>query len=464
MRSLFLKIFLWFWLSTAVALLVFLISVVITQSKPAVTNWRIAMGDAITIYAQMAVNAFEQGGKPSLKDYLERMEKSLSIHAVLFDHNGEELSGNVPPEGAAKLANVAAQTGEAAFDFSIKNRTTLIAQRVMAANGKYYVLVSLIPRGPGGLLAVSPSTWIFRLALVIISVGLVCYWLARYLTNPIIKLQKATRQLSAGDLTARTGLLSSKRRDELTDLGRDFDLMSERIESLITTQNRLIRDISHELRSPLTRLNIALALLRDQTGENAKAALDRCEREADRLNDMITQLLTLARLENSPEEVGKNLIDINAIISDITNDADFEARNRNCSVRFSSQSKCVIKGSQDLIRSAIENVVRNALRYTADGTEVNIELKEERTGNGLTAVIRVEDQGQGVPEEELSSIVQPFYRVAESRERKTGGAGLGLAITDRIVRLHEGNLSAMNAHQGGLIVEIRLPCNMDDQQ
>jgi two-component system sensor histidine kinase CpxA len=298
---------------------------------------------------------------------------------------------------------------------------------------------------------------LIRLFAIITVAGFVCFWLARYLANPIRKLGSATRALADGNLKVRVGSAVGGRRDEIAELAADFDMMAERIEALIDAQARLTRDISHELRSPLTRLSVALELARKKAEEDATEALDRIEREVNRLNEMIGQLLTLTRVETGTDRIQKVPVDLADLIAGVVEDAEFEAQGRNCSVSFSFDEEIPIAGVRDLLRSAIENVVRNGIRHTRQGTAVEITLGRIKQDSDVFAVVRTRDHGQGVPEEVIPELFQPFYRAGEARERSTGGAGLGLAIAERAVRLHGGTIKAANADEGGLIVEIRLP-------
>jgi two-component system sensor histidine kinase CpxA len=272
-----------------------------------------------------------------------------------------------------------------------------------------------------------------------------------------VRLREVARQVAAGDLSARVGPPLSRRGDELTDLGRDFDLMASRIEALIGAQRRLIRDISHELRSPLARLGVALDLARKRAGPKAAGHLARIEREADRLSEMINQLLSLSYAETVGEGPGNDAVDLGLLVREVADDADYEARSRGGSVELTSCGECVTVGRRALLRSAVENIVRNAVRHGPHGAAVRVTLRRESEGLRSYAVIEVLDQGPGVPESSLSEIFRPFYRVDDSRSRQTGGAGLGLAITDRAVQLHGGTVVASNLPAGGFLVAIRLP-------
>ncbi len=249
----------------------------------------------------------------------------------------------------------------------------------------------------------------------------------------------------------------AKRHDEIGQLGRDFNLMAERLESMVRAQHRLLGDISHELRSPLARLGVALGLARQRSGNEANGALDRIERESENLNEMISQLLILTRLESGTDGRKRTDVDLAALLREVADDADFEARSINRIVQVVMADKCSISGVEELLRSAVENVVRNAVRYTPEGTAVEVTLRHRNGAGDNFAVITVRDRGKGVPEEALDKIFRPFYRTEDARDRQSGGGtGLGLAITERAVRLHGGTVKATNASDGGLAVEMKL--------
>jgi two-component system sensor histidine kinase CpxA len=241
-------------------------------------------------------------------------------------------------------------------------------------------------------------------------------------------------------------------------LVRDFDAMAERLEMLVKAQSRLINDISHELRSPLARLNVALGLARQRAGVESTDMLDRIELEASRLNELIGRILTLARLEDGEQRVPQTPVPLGELVAGIAEDAEFEAQERHCHVHtVIPEGDWGVRGNDSLLHSAVENVVRNAIRYTQEGSSVEIELTGEKRPGGAEVVLRVSDSGPGVPEDALGKLFEPFYRLDDARGRLTGGVGLGLAITERAVRFHGGKVSAFNRAGGGLMVEIRLP-------
>ncbi|HEY8461494.1 MAG TPA: ATP-binding protein [Blastocatellia bacterium] len=457
MRSLFLKIFFWFLAAVGVIVAALIATLATTEPAPLAARWREATGAALHFYARTAVETLERDGREGVDSYLKRLEGDSVIRAMLIDGHKREVTGRAIAEGALELAVRAMASDRTEMSFT--GRRTLAARGAVDSRGNRYALALELPGGP--LRSVFRPRFRFlpwRLVVVLLAAAFVCYWLARYLASPVMKLRAATRRVAGGDLKARVGPAMGNRRDELADLGRDFDLMAERIESLVTAQHRLVSDISHELRSPLARLGVALELARQRAGDEAKGPLDRIEREADRLNELIEQLLTLSKLEIGNQSAPNRPVDLEPLVRQIASDADFEARDRNRAARVVASESCVAVGSEELLRRAIENVVRNAARYTAENTEVEISLARESTSQ---AVITVRDHGPGAPESSLADIFRPFYRVADARDRRTGGAGLGLAITERAVKLHGGTVSAYNAPAGGLIVEIKLPLAPD---
>jgi len=226
----------------------------------------------------------------------------------------------------------------------------------------------------------------------------------------------------------------------------------------VKAQSRLLNDISHELRSPLARLNVALGLARQRASVESADMLDRIELEASRLNELIGRILTLARLEDGEQRVPQTPVPLGELVANIAEDAEFEAQERHCHVHTAiPPGDWGVRGNDSLLHSAVENVVRNAIRYTAEGSSVEIGLTCEERSGGAEAVLKVSDSGPGVPEDSLAKLFEPFYRLDDARGRLTGGVGLGLAITERAVRFHGGKVSAFNRAEGGLMVEIRLP-------
>jgi two-component system sensor histidine kinase CpxA len=283
--------------------------------------------------------------------------------------------------------------------------------------------------------------------------GLICFRLTRHITSPLFELGRGAEAIAAGNLAARVPEGIRSRRDEIGRLGRDFDRMAARLESLVDGHKRLLGDVSHELRSPLSRLLVALGLTRRANAEEIPELLDRIALEARRLDTLIGQLLTLSRIDNGSHATVVSSIDLTALVHDVVADADFEARAQSRRVVVAAFEECTVSGSEELLRSAIENIVRNGVRYTPEQTTVDVSIRRDRD----RAVVRVRDRGPGVPEDMLSEIFLPFRRVQTSAETLNEGSGLGLAIAQRAVAANGGRIVAMNGADGGLVVEIELP-------
>jgi two-component system sensor histidine kinase CpxA len=277
-----------------------------------------------------------------------------------------------------------------------------------------------------------------------------CYFISRYLTKPLHMLGQAAANIAEGHLDTRVDPSLKNRTDEIADLARDFDRMAERIEALITGQRRLLGDVSHELRSPLSRLMVALSLVKQGPAEEVTENLERIALEARRLDTLIGQLLALTRIDSGVDRGSPAVFDLTNLVQEVASDGDFEARARNRSVVIKDAAGCSLSGYEELLRSAVENVVRNAIRHTAEGTAVEIALQVSNS----RALLRVRDHGPGVPESMVTEIFLPFRRVTNGNPE---GAGLGLAIAERAVNVHRGTIRAMNASPSGLIVEIDLP-------
>jgi len=454
-RGIFIKIYLSFWLATVLAVGAGMgIDRLAEFGPPHIAGSQHALGLVLSTFGPAALKYHMDGDEDGLADFGEEVRESTGVDAYLL-HEENTLDDLSLPDDVAAVAVRARQTGKREFSF-VNDKAVLVLPLRAEDNTRYYVmgLVSPLAVAPG---RPSPSLGLFRLLMVLAISGGVCYVLARYLTSPVIKLTEATRRIAGGDLTVRVAKDIGKRQDELAGLARDFDHMAERVESLMAQQRQLIGDISHELRSPLARLNVALELARCKAGKETVPALNRIETEAGSLDEMIGQLLALTRLETGIEANKVEKVNLADLVTEIADDADFEAHARSCEVRLLECATCRVAGDEELLRRAIENVVRNAVRYTNEGTTIDVALRLTGEGPESWAEISVRDYGQGVPEAALAELFRPFYRVSTARERQSGGTGLGLAITQRAVTLHRGSVTISNCVDGGLIAVIRLP-------
>jgi signal transduction histidine kinase len=486
MKSLFLKIFLSFWAALALSLvLAIVVTIALRPTRHGIEN------QAPQTLAE-AVNAYQTSGQRGVHDYLEELFRTQHVRAFVFDPAGHELSGrHVPswiedsrvggtqsgpsesgssPVGSSPAGSL--QSGPPRSGLSRHHSwiDNLLPDRIMrqalTLDGKRYTLVLELPPGPRAFFGPKDVP---LLGIAVFLSGLVCYLLSWSVTSPVTRLRKAAQSLAAGDLSARTGAPKGGRGDELTELMRDFDRMAERIEGLVESQSRLVKDVSHELRSPLARLSVALGLARQRAASEVapevapelELSLNRIELEADRLNQLIQRLLTISRLESGTDGLQKTMLSLRELVEQVARDAEYETPGRGCRVTTpaaDAADEFLVEADPDLLRSAVENAVRNATRYTAEGTTVEVRLERQQAANGEKEIIvRVLDSGPGVPDEALQKIFEPFYRLDDARNRQTGGAGLGLSIADRAIRLHGGQLRASNRKEGGLQVEIRIP-------
>lgn len=453
--NLFVKIFLWF-----LAALVLMVAVVVflnwtVQTEPVVSRWRVNVTNTMTIYAQTAAQIYAAEGEEGLGKFLERIRKPENIGEVdLIGENGKVwMSQGVAAEQYKDLVARALASDGVAIESIPEAATSVSATKFTLENGERYVLIVRWERPKfTPFFGESPLRYV-RYGLLLFTALVLCWLLAKYLASPIGKLRRATQRFADGDLSTRVAGKLGRRRDELASLAKDFDVMAERIESLITSQQRLSRDVSHELRSPLARMNVALEIAKQKSnGENA-SFFQRIESESQRLNDMISRLLTLSKLESGVKDFDRRDLNLRSLVEQVAADADFEANAKNRSVEVVRADDCRVVGSDSLIRSAVENVLRNAIRYTKEGTAVEVSLVST---NGH-ATVSIVDHGEGVPEAELANLFKPFYRVGEARDRGSGGTGLGLAIADHAIRAHDGKISAAN-NGDGLTVEIVLDC------
>jgi two-component system sensor histidine kinase CpxA len=459
MKTLFAKIFIWFFLSLAVMILAsYGMSRLAEMQRPesVVRHW----GDPFRIHAEYAREALARDGREGLLRALGRMDAESRLHSYVIDRGGRELRGLPYPEGLDRLAReVLAGRG---MGFLEMDRRPYFAYSLGGgADLDSSVLVLAPPPGPGRhepfRLPRHRSTII--IGLIVIG-GFLCYALARYVTSPVKRLRHAVRKLASGDLSARFEENRAMGEDELSSLGRDFNRMAERIESLVLSHRQLLRDVSHELRSPLARIRVALGLAQQQADPTQAQLLARIEHEAERLETLIAQVLTLSRLESGAGATTREPFDLGELVDGIAEDARFEAVAKGVEVLVTgAQDAMTVNGEVSVARSAIENVVRNAIRVSAAGSAVEIELglRSDPEAARVRAVLRVLDRGPGVPEAELERIFEPFTRGEKARERMSGGVGLGLAIARRGIESHGGTILARAREGGGLVIEMEIP-------
>jgi two-component system sensor histidine kinase CpxA len=449
--KLFWRIFLSFWLATILMLAAVLVAGEFWPSSFPGERGAIFKPELMTSVLTGAVNTYEVHGAAA---FIAEVRKATGVSygaLCLIDQNGNALvKDGVCPPFWSQLANNALQKGS--MEVIRPGLRMEFAFPIRSATGKPYVAVLTTLEARRRLLR--PHFW-FNLSVAVVPAALVCIALSLYLTRPITRLRATAQRLAEGDLAARSSPHRITRRDELGDLARDFDMMAGRIQQLMTAQRRFVTDVSHELGAPLTRMHLAQALLRRENAERKSAALDRIERETDKLSNLVQQLLLLAGLEagRCPAET-LTPVSLQSLCKNIIEDASFVAEHSNCRIAGSREDVTLLAYPQ-LLRRAIDNVLRNAVRYTSPGSEVllNCSADEERK----TVIVEVLDSGPGVPDSMLPDIFLPFFRTSPGRESDSGGTGLGLAIASEAIRMHDGSITARNRQCGGLQVIMTLP-------
>jgi signal transduction histidine kinase len=441
MHSLYWRIFLAFWVALTL-ILVGTVTVAVSATAHRTDRPWVQRGQ---LYAQ-AARAFESGGPPALKNWLQSLGGEPFSRTFVVGPAGQEILGRrLPP--ATSAGGAIAPIGGAL---------------VLVAPGgdTYHVVVGPVRDSPRlfGELEL-PGVPLSILAIALVVSGGACFFLARYLAAPVDRLRLATRQMAAGDLNVRVLPALRGRQDDLGLLAADLDLMAERLRQLLEAKQQLLRDVSHELRSPLARLQLALSLARRDEG-SAERHLARIACEADRLEQLIARTLKLVRLERPAHALELLRVDVGELLRGIASDVAIEADAQGCFVTVQIYGTLAASGDPELLRSAFENVIRNAVRYSPVGALVAVNGRLARAAGAAEESIEVtvRDYGPGVPDKDLPLIFEPFYRVEAAREhRSSGGEGLGLAIAARAVTLHGGTISARNPPGGGLAVTVLLP-------
>jgi two-component system sensor histidine kinase CpxA len=449
MRSLYWKIFISFWLATI--LIIFTTAWVINHivQKSSLPAQEQLFMDS---YANAAVATYESGRQAALIKWLNKIGISRHMSIYLLTSTGEVIGTQRAPANVKQIAENLLQ--DQLSEGILKSDKLIVSHEILSTSGIFYRLAAVSEKPIYHFVDVPWTGLALRLTLAIFISGLICYLLSRYLTLPLRSLGLAAKSIATGKLNTRVGPLRGHYNDEIAQLSNEFDRMAEQLETLVHSKERLLQDISHELRSPLARLHIAIELGRNKTKQLADLEFDRMELECSRLNVLITEILDFARLEKSTIVLNLTEIELSQVLLNIINDANYEVGEKAPRVKAATMEPCCLLLDERLIHRAIENVVRNALHYSPETEHVTISLTHDETQKQV--YIDVSDKGPGVPEDQLDRIFNPFYRVDTSRTKKTGGYGLGLAIAFRAIQLHQGRIMAVNNAHGGLLVRIIL--------
>ena len=450
MHSLYWRIFRSFWLA-----IVLILAGTVTVAVSAAIQRRdevpwVQRGE---LFAQ-ADDAFETGGPDALREWLESIATDPAFaRTYVVGPNGRDMLDRtlphflrqVPLNGRTKHGGKTVHSGAIA---PVGGALVLVAPD----GSTYHVVIGPLHEHPllFGELQL-PAVAAATLAIALLVSTVICFFLTRHLVGPIDRLRQATREMTAGNLSVRMLPRLKGRQDDLALLAADFDTMAERVQSLLESKQQLLRDVSHELRSPLTRLQLALSLARREDG-GVERQLTRIANEADRLEQLIARILKLVRLERPASALQGVPVDVSKLLQVISQDVSIEAEARSCTVSVHADTGLEVAGDPELLRSAFENVVRNAVRFGPSGSAVVV-----TAGRRDWIEVTVRDHGPGVPEKDLKLIFEPFYRVDSARDRAGGGEGLGLAIAARAIAVHGGSIEAHNVPDGGLEVAMRLP-------
>lgn len=461
MRRLFWRIFAAFWLAMVVLVLAMVWITTRnfeTEKIPGldVTRLQATMDDQLARVAR----DLRRNGPDGPHRWLRASDERGPVRLYLLDEQGRDLLDRRVPSEAAEAARTALlglDPADPMRSAPAEPDSDRIRQRlVILRDGRRYAAVAVFDGSSfGRLLYHRPFAFWSHIGMALLVSTLVSGLLAYYVAHPIGRIRTSMRRFAEGDLDARVGRLRFGRSTEMTGLAGEFDRMAERIRALVDNNRRLVRDVSHELRSPLARLRVALELAREGDPGEARRSLDRIEREADRLEAMLAQAIELSRLETA-HEPRRERVALDELVDHAIRNADYEGALRERKVVQTATAPIRLQGAPDALYSAVENIIRNALAYTADGSTVEVALLRDAADPALARIV-VRDHGPGVPENELKRIFEPFYRTDAARTRSSGGTGLGLAIARRAVVNHGGHIIACNAEGGGLEVTISLP-------
>jgi two-component system sensor histidine kinase CpxA len=432
MRSIFGKILLWSLATFALSLIAFWMTsqALLRRAVPPHDFFRATL----ELQLDEVILDYEEGGPERLAAKLGRLDSAYHVRHHLTDNQGRDLVTGIDRSAIVENAKSSVERTPGA--------ESVLAHVRGSRDGRYRFIVFVPKR-------FEPPSFLPYFASIVLVIVLLCYILAVHLGRPLRRLRAIVERFGHGDLTARA---QSTRLDEIGQVSRAFDQMADRIETLLAAERRLLQDVSHELRSPLARLGFAVELAR--TSEDHASALDRIKKEGDRLSCLVDELLQLTTLEGDPQARGFEPLSLDDLLHGLVDDCEIEAKAKDARVFLHREatSALMTEGDPVLLHRAFENILRNAIRHTPEGTAIEVVL----SSTGQSAIVAVRDYGPGVPDQFLSSIFEPFVRVEGDRSRSSGGVGLGLSIARRAIELHHGTVNARNASPG-LLMTIELP-------
>jgi two-component system sensor histidine kinase CpxA len=444
---LFWKIFLPFWILQT-CIMLFLAYRVHASFGPDRPWWVQPERRAVPALARYSAWRYSKNGQDGLRELFHDITLNNRSAYWLFDDKMNELSGSALPSDAPEAIQRAFQNE----GIATTRHGTFIAEKTSDSKGRNYIFVGEFFSPP--LLRSLPGSVLLAILFTSLLTSLLCAALAQYITRPILRLRDAAHAIARGNLDARAGLSGSTRRDEIADLVKDFDTMAGEIRDLVQSNKRMLMGASHDLRSPISRIRVALSLASTAPEPERNELLGRIEVELLRLNGMIEQILTVARLESGQLKPISEPLSLNRVIGEAVEDARFEASQSDVEVVYDENwPEVIVSGDENMLRSAFENVLRNAIFYS--GVDGSVQLSVAMVQG--VAKVSVRDNGPGVPDGALPKLFDPFYRVDDARGTATGGSGLGLSIVSGAVKFHSGSVRACNLQPHGLEIIIELP-------
>ncbi len=439
MSALYRRLLLWFCLANVITLLV---SVALTERVA-----RYAYGGELDwpALAQSADASYIKGGRQALEEWLGTMRHEERMQGGLYENGNSLLDSQVPPPLMHHLPQL---LGSDSIVLRPVPDLLLVGQKVVGSDGVPRQLV--LVRVPHTAHARLELLLTVQIGLSLLVIGIVGWWVARSIARPVAALQQVAHRMASGDLSARVGGDYSKARDELGLLAREFDHMAARIEALVAHERGVLQDVSHELRSPLARLQLILELARQESGGGGAQHFSRAEHEVARLDLLIGELLALSRMEADLPGMTREPVDLAALAGECLAEARLDADAHGVRLLLEAPEPLETSGNPQLLARALDNLLSNGIKFGAGG-----ELRLRLARNGERAELSVRDHGPGVPEAEMQKLFRPFFRGANAARAE--GHGLGLAIVERIARAHGGAVSAANAEGGGLRLTLSLP-------
>jgi two-component system sensor histidine kinase CpxA len=441
MPRLFWKLFLTLWLSImAFAVVVSWINQSVIQQQE-IEKPGLGFDANMNRFKARLMREMGQGNEQRINRTLRELPHGMRNHIFVLNPDGNELLGR---ERTLKKLK--------------QGRIKFSSKQFVSADGRTYTLISTGRIPPRVLLAPGPRGVGMRLGVAAMISALVSLLLARYLAAPLGQLSRASRQLATGDLTVRVGAPLVQRKDEFGQLAQDMDEMAGRLQLSQQANQRLLRDVSHELRSPLSRLQVALEIARNKDQNLVAVELDRIELEAERLKKLVDEVLSLLRESSTPQELNKQRFDLAELLQNLVETVNYEINEDDNQIVLDATEPLLLDADRDLLWRVFENLLRNALIHGGENDVINISAN---SSSDQEIIISVKDSGPGIAEQHLLRIFEPFYRIDEARARSSAGQstghGLGLAIAASAVRRHGGEISASNRESGGLEVKVILP-------